>query len=1048
MSCNLEYLSNIEGICNEFYTDTKPSKQKPVQISETVQELLNNRYYMALSNDEKERTFSQLCKRVSRVVAATETVHYNDVISFDENATNTEEADERLLNHIRKLEKSIYNDMIQGNFLFNSPCLFSAGAGFSSSKNGHLLYDDEITLDDYKLIAKNRFNKNQMLFACFVIGIDDTIEGIFESVKECAIISKSGGGVGLNFSPIREKNAIIKGNGGLASGVVPFAGDFNAMGDSIRQGGKRRVALMGMLNSNHPDIEEFINCKTEEGKLSNFNISVAIDDKFMEAVANDDDYELKSVVDGKVVRTVKARQLWDTICESAWKRGDPGIFFIDSSNKDNFLKYDEEYYIRSTNPCGEVPLPDYTSCNLGSINLVNFVNVDGEFDEVEFRKMVKRGVYYLDLVIDTSSYPLKRIEKRTKDIRPIGLGIMGLADAFIKMSIIYGSEESVELSSAIADIMAGESLYESVWLGRIKGSFPKLSDIPQQEFLTMLERELTENGIVTGNTVDALYAIITDNENIKTDVPISLANALYSLYMYSGTNHDEYHMTLSGLLSGYLRNSRRLSIAPTGSIAMILNTSSSLEPNFAFEWKRNIISSNGEIETKIFKHKYADIEHKELLVTANELSTEGHISIVKAFAPCIDSAISKCVAKGTEIYTNRGIMKIENFGNPDKEIDTFEDISDKDIYVRDATNNWRKVLSHYRGGNKRTYKITLYDGFMVECSATHKFLAHIKDTMPSDWYTAQELYEYWLQNKPVSIMYIHDETYKCDTYDIEFEGELYRPIKCIMSSTNEVYDIEVEATHTYLINGLISHNTVNLPSDATVDDVKAVYENCHRNGIKGITIYRDMSRDGQTLQKIDSEKSESAPSVRENVSTERPKVLTGYTQKGETNYGNLYATLNVIDGKPYELFINIGKSGSLAKSLSEALSRTISISLQNGVDINKIIGTLSGIADSEMPWIFEDYKGNIKSCKSIPDMIAQIMKSLNEYAKEIGVVDSKVKNNNEIINIESILEHDKYATDKKKILCPECLKNGNEVMLVHMTGCSSCPSCGWSACSI
>lgn len=1393
-----EYLENLKSLYAEFKTNQ--TNLKEVEIIPNVQELLENRYFVNLFNG-KETKYEQLCRRVSRVIAATEIshAHLNTDIEMDDNNL--------LLCQIKNIENSIYTDMINGNFLFNSPCLFSAGTGFSATENGHLLYDDEITLDDYRKIYENSNNKNQMLFACFVIGIEDSIEGIFDAVKKCAIISKAGGGVGLNFSPLREKNAKIRDNEGLASGVVSFAGDFNAMGDSIRQGGKRRVALMGMLNSNHPDIEEFINCKTEEGKLTNFNISVAIDDKFMEAIQNDSDYDLISSVDGHIVKTVKARELWNNICESAHRRGDPGIFFIDLTNKDSLLKNDEDYYINSTNPCstgdtlvatpngwkradsfnvgdeiitvngiekiqdieindnidvyqvdfadggsvkvtpshqfmwvnkqnsnitefrqlkelqvgdnikicpsnipdnhtintfglsefdyglilgallgdgcvtetaikvssvrvsfgrqdtqwqqyfenvltkyniqyhvnekrtafdvvfnkgtviydiidninltgysynkripieivnsnkdilsgllngyfstdgnvnlgstrpqirltscnlellqdvrlillmfgisctvhtvvrdhsiiegrlvnsrnkytliinsislitflneiglkhqeklnklnscfenykpmnhrwrttiknityigkekvydlhapksdtwltngyvsrgcGEANLPNFTSCNLGSINLANFVTNNNEFDFDEFIKMVRRGIYYLDLVIDTSAYPLPEIEERTKAIRPVGLGIMGLADMFIKLGIKYGSNKSNKLSEQIAQIMAAQSLYESVKLAEIKGSFEQFDIEPQQKLLMTMYNEMVINyGIESANNNIAIQYIkdIIDG-NIKSILPISIANAFYSLYQY---NKEDFYKIFHKFEDGYLRNSRRLSVAPTGTISMILNTSSSLEPNFAFEWKRNITNSNGTVETKIFKHKYADIENKELLVTANELTPDEHVNIVKAFAPYIDASISKCVAKGTQIQTNKGIINIEDFGNPNKEIDTFEDISDKNIYVRDMNGDWKKVLSHYRGGTKKTYIIKLKDGFTVECSENHKFMIVYNENKPNEWLSAKDIYKIY-QEDIKGIVYLNDtESGKNDC--------CYKQIDSITKSTNEVYDIEVEDTHSYLISGLVSHNTVNLSNSATVEDVKKVYENCYNNGIKGITIYRDMSREGQTLQKIDNNKPENKQDNKQDTSSivnniERPKVIIGFTQKGETNYGNLYATLNVVDGKPYELFVNIGKSGSLAKSLSEALSRTISISLQNGINIDEIIKTLNGIADSETPWVFEDYKGNEEWCKSIPDMIAKMMKSLSEYVKEINAVEQNItiKNvdntaNEQNIDMSCIIEHDKCSTDKKKILCPECLKNGNEIFLVQLAGCPTCPSCGWSACA-
>ena len=343
-------------------------------LSENALWLLEQRYFVQrfdaeISGVRKEQNFSEFVRRVSRTVASAE-VNYSSDIEW-----------------IKTLEKNIADDILNRRFLFNSPCLFSAGAGLTIIPEfSELIYKDveEMTLDDYKKLFDSR-TKNQQLFACFVITVPDSIEGIFESVKNASIISKFGGGVGGNFGHLREHSSeIAGGTGGKASGPVSFMETWNTMGAVVVQGGKRRAALMGMLFDDHPDIYDFIDCKTEDGKLSYFNISVAISDKLMELAETDEEFELHSRVDGSTVRTVKAKDLMEHICEAAWKRGDPGVFFIDRARQDNILKRGAEWEIESTNPCGEQPLPNFTSCNLGSINVEMFVDENKNFDWEKF----------------------------------------------------------------------------------------------------------------------------------------------------------------------------------------------------------------------------------------------------------------------------------------------------------------------------------------------------------------------------------------------------------------------------------------------------------------------------------------------------------------------------------------------------------------------------------------------------------------------------------------------------------------------------------------
>lgn len=327
-------------IKTDTYDFSVPSTVKERPIEDNASEILKMRYFMKFKNDIEETRFSQLCRRVARVISANE-YEYKDRFN--------DKSDEEFLNRVRNIDTSIYNDMMSHRFLFNSPALFSAGCGLNADN----LYNDEPSEKNYKYIVNNT-TPNQMMFACFTLEVPDSLDGIFDSAKEAAVISKFGGGVGANFGNLREKDALI--NGGIcgkSSGPISFMNVWNTMGSVVVQGGKRRAALMGMMYSNHPDIEEFIDCKTKDGNLSYFNISVAIDNTFMKAVKEDLDYCLITPSDGKVIKTVKARDLWEKICLSAHKRGDPGIFFIDLANNDSLLTSpDGKYKIETTNPCG------------------------------------------------------------------------------------------------------------------------------------------------------------------------------------------------------------------------------------------------------------------------------------------------------------------------------------------------------------------------------------------------------------------------------------------------------------------------------------------------------------------------------------------------------------------------------------------------------------------------------------------------------------------------------------------------------------------------
>ena len=638
------------------------------RLSENAMWLLEQRYFVPRYDAKihalrKENSFEEFALRVARTIASAETLF----LDAQQPAS---------LEWLQILEQNIASDILNRRFLFNSPCLFSAAAGLTLKPDfAGVIYKpvNEMTFEDYARLHASK-TKNQQLFACFVINIPDSIEGIFESVKDASIISKFGGGVGGNFGWLREHGSPIGGGiGGKASGPVSFMETWNTMGAVVVQGGKRRAALMGMLFDNHPDIFRFINSKTDDGKLSYFNISVAISDKLMEANASDGDFDLISRDNGAVTQTLKARKLMEHICESAWKRGDPGIFFIDRAQQDNVLKMGEEWVIEYTNPCGEQPLPSYTSCNLGSINIEAFVErkngaQEATFDWEGFADQVGRSVYYLDLVIDACSYPLERIEQRTKKIRPVGLGLMGLADAAIMQGIVYGSPEFHEYCERIGGVLAtGALLATSQITGSIgKEPFPSFFLVKQlfSAFRSDIEGgelELFKEGVLFSDEWFHLlseeeYDQLLDRMRRSETIPKTLVNTLFEFRKPDrGRSFEEAKWVLRSLVQGQMRNSRRLSIAPTGSISMIMDTSSGIEPNFAWSWNRHIAKLDGTgTEMREFWHKLLTHEQRaeykksgrlsnKAYVTAYDITTEHHVDVTGIFARIVDSGVSKTV---------------------------------------------------------------------------------------------------------------------------------------------------------------------------------------------------------------------------------------------------------------------------------------------------------------------------------------------------------------------------------------------------------------------
>ncbi len=497
---------------------------------------------------------------------------------FNRVASAVAEADKKFGSEdVTSVTKEFYDMMTNLEFLPNSPTLMNAGRPLGQ------------------------------LSACFVLPVDDSMEAIFESVKQAALIHKSGGGTGFSFSRLRPSGSIVNSTGGIASGPISFMKVFNMATEAVKQGGTRRGANMGILRVDHPDILDFINCKRDHSEITNFNISVGITEKFMKAAAEGKDYDLIDPSTHKKTGSLNAKEVYDKIIDSAWTNGEPGIIFLDRLNRDNVVPSQGE--IESTNPCGEQPLLPYESCNLGSINLVNMLKkTDGKNGEkyaIDYKKLektVRSAVHFLDNVIEINKYPLEKIDYTTRQTRKIGLGVMGFADMLLLMNIAYNSNEALKIAEEIMGFITETGRNESEKLAEQRGAFPLF------------------------------------NESIYKD-------------------------------GKPLRNATITTIAPTGTLSIIAGCSGGVEPVFGYVFIRNVmdgtelIEVNPILEEKLKKtglyseelmRKIAaegSIAHideipediKRVFVCAHDISPEYHIKMQAAFQRHTDNAVSKTV---------------------------------------------------------------------------------------------------------------------------------------------------------------------------------------------------------------------------------------------------------------------------------------------------------------------------------------------------------------------------------------------------------------------
>jgi ribonucleoside-diphosphate reductase alpha chain len=704
----------------------------------------------------------------------------------------------RVSNYLGKDEREckIFHDIIYNKeFLPNSPTLMNAGT------------------------------ETPMLSACFYLPISDCIsnerDGIFDQVKNAALIFKYGGGVGLNFSKLRPAGSKVKSTNGVSSGVISFMKNFNTMTETIKQGGKRRGALMGCLDITHPEIKSFLTCKSVEGDLSNFNISVKLTDDFMKSVENNSKEEL---------------ELFNMIVDGIYKNGEPGILFKDEIERHNPNKDLGEL---NPNPCAEALLLDFESCNLGSINW-SLLYKEGEEDNLRshvnwerYEYLIRQSTIFLNRVIEGNKYPLPEIDTATKITRKIGLGGMGFHDLLLKLKVPYDSETALRIA---------------------------------QE----LECELKSIAL----------------------------------------NESERHN---------FNNSSLTTIAPTGTISIVADVSSGIEP--VFNW---VVTRKDSLGEHYIVHPIFNQELKRICNIPNSETIMG-ISLHSKQQDLYDEVIKHCHEKGT-------IQDIEWLPKEFK------------ILFRNAMDiNWKQ---------------------------------HIK-----------------------------------------------------MQSVFQTNGVDMSIS-----------KTINLPNNATKEDIKEAIFLAWKSKCKGITIYRSGSRELEVLNTKKEELPKLKPTIEDSVSQpvlvkdpvlKRPRHLYGTTYKVQSGCGKLYITINERNGKPYEVFIQSGGSGG-CEAGNVALGRTISLALRSGGDIRNIIKQLIKV---KCPAALRNSKSEGKSCA---DIVGKLLKeSIPDEDEEEGPDEDSEY-------IKKMYASNGDLTPPKPILeeCPEC----HEKTLVREAGCKVCHACGYNKC--
>jgi len=734
-------------------------KHRNFPLSDNAHKVLKKRYLRKDANGDTVETADEMFRRVAHHIAMAE-----------KNYMGEEQA--------QKMEEEFYTVMAELKFLPNSPTLMNAGTELGQ------------------------------LAACFVLPVEDSMEGIFDSLKYAALIHKSGGGTGFSFSRLRPKDSRVGTTGGVASGPVSFMKIFNTATEQVKQGGTRRGANMAILRVDHPDIMEFIYSKKDEKELINFNISVALTKEFIEALKNKTTYPLIDPMNGKRVDYLDAADVYNKIVEQAWENGDPGVIFLDRINRDN--QTPEIGEIESTNPCGEQPLLPFEACNLGSINLAKYViHEDGNprIDKKGLGETVWLTTRFLDDAIDMSKYPLDKICEMACSNRKIGLGVMGFADMLYQMGVPYNSDRALALAEDIMSFIQSESRKASIALAKERGVFKNFE------------------------------------KSIFKDRP-----------------------------DCHYRNATTTTIAPTGTLSIIAGCSSGIEPLFGLSFIRNVMDNEELIEV----------------------------------------------------------------------------------------NPWFEMIAREKG---------FYTKELMERLAKEGALKEIEE-IPSD---IKEVF--------------------VTAHDISPE-----------------WHIKMQAAFQKYTDNAVS-KTVNLPHDATPDDVANIYSMAYELGCKGVTIYRDGSKDRQVLSFNKKDDNNFYSAIKD-----RPETVEGFTTKIKTGLGNLYVNITEYEGRPFEVFAIIGKSGNSTTAKTEAIGRLISLALRSGIRVEDIVEQLKGIG-GEHP-VFQ--KSGL--VLSIPDAIAKLFEKryLNGKGKKVSRKERSLKGET----------------------CPEC---GEPITFEE--GCMTCHFCGYTRCN-
>jgi ribonucleoside-diphosphate reductase alpha chain len=552
-------------------TATRPEVDLPVMpptdlpdpdLTENALTVLERRYLVKDDEMRPVETPRELFWRVARTIASVD-LHYG--------ASGAE---------AQVSAERFYHIMANGQFMPNSPTLMNAGRPLGQ------------------------------LSACFVLPVEDTLEGIYTTLRNMALIHQSGGGTGFGFSRLRPSGDVVRSTMGVASGPVSFMEVYDASTEAVKQGGTRRGANMGILRVDHPDILKFISCKRDSSRVTNFNISVAVADEFMRAVEADDEYAVVSPRKGEVIERLRAREVFDSIVEGAWQNGEPGVFFVDRANYYNPVPHLGSY--EATNPCGEQPLLPFDVCNLGSVNLGAFVN-EGMIDWDRLREAVHTSTHFLDNVIDANRYPLPEITDLAQRIRRIGLGVMGWADMLARLGTPYGSQESLELAERVMHFVDEEAKVRSEHLAVSRDVFP--------------EWEKSIWG------PDGTCARDASGNRVRPE--------------------------------RRLRNCNLTTVAPTGTISIIADCSGGIEPLFAVAFMRNqagtlmpdvnkdfvaLARRQGWYSDQLMEriacegHIHFDEvpeDVQQVFVTAHDVTPEQHVMMQAAYQNYVDSAISK-----------------------------------------------------------------------------------------------------------------------------------------------------------------------------------------------------------------------------------------------------------------------------------------------------------------------------------------------------------------------------------------------------------------------